>query len=98
MTRAVFIAWFWGLICVHPHIARPQSINAEAQAAVQAVGSLSEIFTQEKIDSTVETFETANPKETGYNRVLLQIFFRKNFIPQKPYFKKAFGLVCLFSL
>ena len=67
MTRAVFIAWFWGLICVHPHIARPQSMNEQAQAAVQAVGSLSGIFTQEKIDSTVETFETANPKETGYN-------------------------------
>ena len=69
MTRALFIAGFLGSICVHPQIARPQSLNDEAQAAVQAVGSVSEIFTQEKIDSTVETFKTANPKETGYNSV-----------------------------
>ena len=67
MTRALFIAWFWCLICVHPRIASAQSVNEEAQAAVQAVGSVSGLFTQETIESTVETFKTANPKETGYN-------------------------------
>ena len=63
MTRAVFIAGFLGSICVHPQIAGAQSMNEEAQAAVQAVGPVANIFTQETIDSTVETFETANPKE-----------------------------------
>ena len=67
MTRALFIAGFLGLICAHPHIARPQNLTEEAQAAVQAVGPVANIFTQQTIDSTVETFETANPKETGYN-------------------------------
>ena len=67
MTRALSIAGFWGVMAFCAPMAGAQSMSEEAQAAVQAVGSLSEIFTQEKIDSTVETFETANPKETGYS-------------------------------
>ena len=67
MMRALFIAGFLGAICVPPQMAGAQSMNEEAQAAVQAVGSLSGIFTQETIENTLDTFETANPKETGYN-------------------------------
>ncbi len=67
MTRALSIAGFLGWVAFCASMAGAQNMNEEAQAAVQAVGSVSGLFTQETIESTVETFETANPKETGYN-------------------------------
>ena len=67
MSRAWFIAGCWGVMAFCAQMADAQSMNEEAQAAVQAVGSVSGLFTQETLESTVDTFETANPKETGYN-------------------------------